>query len=707
MATITIDASGQGFNIDCVVPSVFRYTTDPKKYFHLPNVRARNIGAREGLNPGTAEFEYVFDDDADARFPNSIEDVIQATSASRYVVRPDDRIVVGYFDGNGTFQIMFDGFAQIPEVMLGSGEHASFQCIGTPVRLWDTPIRKSTYRDGSKATDPTAYHSVDLRVHFNPDGKRNCSPAAHQSTITYSSGPNAKVDNFLDPGSASVEAWTIGRSVVYLLVWHNDETYVQNPDLVITQILLDAWEPTNGNAIIDPADASTYKKVAITTPDYDASYKPLAEAIFDLISPHGYTIIWRLEADDESFPTWILDIVRTNESTSTDEKSIALPKRGEKSLDLSTAATSDLKIAFDASMIVNAYTSLPALTQYEATFILAPLFRIAAGDVDDLTIYKTSAPGFDAVRKMYRWFGLDELGEGHWNLSTAEWETTPPALKDLLGGKDGKGQFVQRYRTGKRKVRSLDSTREKNDARLSWIRKTDYSGTVPGVWDGSTDLSLFHAIKGDWRIDDDRLAVLLDCDDPSAFSFGDHKDLDRSGVMSIVEWLNDPAKAFYFALTTIIEGDDIREQVADRRPSSPSNFVISRVLDSKHRYKPIIVSKRGEYNVAAADALGVAAADVNADDYEADSLADASTHRFATETPPYSGPISFPYISQAYKLGDRIKSIEGRALSFAPSIGNEVPSYPRVVGIEWDFQTPKTTIHLSDRRVGKEGSHGR
>ncbi len=107
------------------------------KFSALPNVLCLSIEERDGADLPTAHFRYVFDPNTlGPEFPSRIEDIIGLDKSGPYVVDYDDRICVTRDRADGGYQILFDGFAQVPQANLSdAGESVSFQAVGVAIRL--------------------------------------------------------------------------------------------------------------------------------------------------------------------------------------------------------------------------------------------------------------------------------------------------------------------------------------------------------------------------------------------------------------------------------------------------------------------------------------------------------------------------------------------------------------------------------------------
>src|SRR5271168_4784632 len=83
---------------------------------YLANIRVLSIQYREGADAGVARFRYVFDSANPSTVPNSFQDALSVDSGLPGLVANDDRLVVLTFDPDGNPEVLFDGFAQVPEL---------------------------------------------------------------------------------------------------------------------------------------------------------------------------------------------------------------------------------------------------------------------------------------------------------------------------------------------------------------------------------------------------------------------------------------------------------------------------------------------------------------------------------------------------------------------------------------------------------------
>ena len=165
-------------------------------------------------------------------------------------------------------------------------------------------------------------------------------------------------------------------------------------------------------------------------------------------------------------------------------------------------------------------------------------------------------------------------------------------------------------------------------------------------------------------------------------------------VRGVEDQANTDAKHFSLRLTCVVEGDQVLSATADRRPSSPTSFPITRRVDARDRYVKQVIAATSEFNPSPE-------ARVVRDD-SADALAEANARRNASEAGEVAGFVVVPRFTQTYRIGDRVRAIQGRNLSLrtnAGAPGEEGEVFPAVVGVTWDFEGGQRTIlHLSDQR---------
>jgi hypothetical protein len=671
---------------------VFRYQPGGIGNFeYLANIRALTIQFREGADAGTARFRYVFDWANPPTVPNSFQDALSVDSGLPGVVANDDRLVVLTFDPDGNPEALFDGFAQVPELGLSEDrEMVTFIALGVAIREWDTPIAGALMRDAD-SPDIASDYETDLVTHFNPGGLPNATPedadAVDVSGGTYPTFLDHKV--IRDPDVR--RPWTLPMAVRYLCYRHNpDQTYVTNPDGTLLDGLLESVDPDSG-------DTESGLTEPLLVPDYPATGKAWPSVIRDLLDPHGFGMAFRLSSDEQGSPTTTLDIFAKQGSSPSTLKDLMLQPRGA-ALDPGQTNLAEARLARDTSGMANAFSVESGLVRYEASFILAPGSSIASGDA----VGSTALAAFDKNgtafsqdnHDKYRLYVFDETGEGHWDWKSSEISTETPSLDDLLGKEnDPASGYVKRRRVPIGELLTLDSNQKPLKAQLSI--STNYSGSQPGLWDGT---GTWQPIGGGFELLRDRLGIWINVPNPNTWNIQASRVSGMpypSGVVKGVEdQANSGATHFALRLTCVIEGDHVIAAIADRRPSSPTTYTILRHVDARDRYARNVVAADSEFNPGPGEIV------VRDDTTEA--LAEAITRRTTSESGQVDGVVVIPRFTQAYRIGDRICSIQGRDLSLRTNAGaptEEGEVYPAVVGLTWDFDgKQQTLLQLSDQR---------
>lgn len=668
------------------------------QYEPLPNIQVLSIQSSEGADPGAARFRYVFDPLGPQVDPVSFEQAMAVDSDLPGVVQNDDRLVVMTVYPDGSPLILFDGFAQVPELSYApSHERVTFSAFGVAVREWDTPIGGALIRD---ADDPGHGEDVetDLVAYFNPQGRPNATPAGADAE----DASGNTYPTFLDPlvirNPDVRRAWTLPMAIRYLCYHENaDQQYVLNPDGGAIDALLDSRSPDDG-AGLDLADPSTYASEPIEVPDYPATGKAWPNVVEDLLRPNGFGMAFRLEGDGAGLPSTTLDLFRLQDSSPAVVKDLYLQTRGS-TLDPAQTNMGAAQLARDMAGVANAYAVESQLVRYEASFILAPGFPIAAADsasAASLTAFNLNDPAFSATNHdKYRLYVFDETGEGHWSWSSSAIVTTVPSLDALLAGNDpiDPQPYAKRRRIPLGELFSLDPNRKPLRAQLSI--STDYAGAQPAIWDGT---GTWQTIHSGFELLRDRLGIWINVANPNGWAIGPSSAANAPYPSGVVRGVESQTGAvgpkFTLRLTCVIEGDQTIAATADRRPSSPTTYQVLRRVDARDRYFKHMIAPRSEFNTTGSF--------VTARDDTQEAQAEADARRLAGESGEVHGSVTIPRFTDAYRVGDRIRSIQGRNLSLRTNAGapeEEGEVYPAVVGLTWDFDGKQHTIlHLSDQR---------
>ncbi len=712
------------FDLDNTVPSlsgpaativVCRYTPTASPILSLlPNVQCLRIDAHQGSRPTVARFRYIQDDSLQATFawPSQFENLWPVDAQGPYVVLADDRVVVLIGNPDGTYEVLFDGFAQIPEVELSERtQRVSFTAIGVAIRAWDMPIRGRWQRSASnpQADGPNGPIRTDLPTRFNPadtfasNGNKsgfipNCTPDGYNVD---SSNSDASYPVFLEQGLERTPDprtyWTVSKAIRYLLANYNDQIYVTNPSFEPLDEMLDAMYPFPGYSTLDPQGSAGYQSAGITLRDYDATDKAWPDALEELLGYAGFSMSFATATDDEGLPINTLNIYRTDSADPVAPKFAYLAPSRTDVLDPSANNITRLNLNRDLNSLVNCFSIESPLKQVEVSVILSPGFEPMFGDqmaANRRQFVKSQLVGASAtIRRKYRWYVVDECGDGHWVNASQSWSVTPFDFSSIFPiSANGIESYVQRYRPGAGTLLSVDSDGHPLQADLSI--SFNYAGAIPGIWDGT---GTWESINGGWSLLKDRLGITVEVEDPENWNGGK-----TVGDIRAITWQANPPSGtptngspFVLRLTTVLSDDRMLHAVADKRVASPTQFTRRRRADARDHF---------QYNRVVGPSLNNAGSqDVITRDDTNLALAHAMQLRASHEFPPLVGSMRLPYISTFYGIGDRIASVVGRDVSFQTNIGSnqgEAPQYPSIVGLSWLLEDSRqeTVIRMSDNR---------
>jgi hypothetical protein len=718
-------------------------------YELLPNIRALGDSWREGGNPPTADFVYVFDDtqsiyddesiSRDVLPPTRFEQVFPLDATNPYVLQPDDRIAVLMDRADGSHVVLFDGYALAPDAQVSKdGESCPFTAIATPIREFDYPLTGALWRDSDRATSSTAVTKTDLPARFNPDGSPNATPFKDDGDGGNSADYVAKTDDytsppfpvFIEPGfnlpdphsaapTVKVQAryWTLAMAAKYILMGNPVEQFTRRPHFDLIDHMLVARAPLDGKLTYDPHDPDTYQEQAITCPDFDVTDKPWPLALEELITPHGFGLAWRLDTTDEGFPDWWLDVYRKDDPITI--QPLKAQAVGEVHDSGKTNVTA-LSLTRDSREIVNTYAVQTEPYRYQGFFVLAPAFAIDPANASTSNAYKIPDADDTTTAEAYRVFALNENGaDGFWDGSGMNF--TPADLRKLIqedgleaspvaSGVDPATirRYAIRRRPAFKTLLNTDPAGNKIQAKL-YIAVDYNGGPVPGVMGLNTSgpgYYLREVQNGGWKLLEDRCGIRLTCRNPNDWSIGDMKGEPwfSNGTVNVVECLAAPDRAnrrpyFQFVLLCAIEGDRGLNAVAEKRPASPTKYSILRRDDARDRYKGhVVIWPNGARQTIRSD-LDAAQAHVEA-------------RRAASELPKIAGQVTIGRIVTYYWIGDKTDKIVGRDCSLRTTIAEgqlEGAQYPTIVGIDRSYGDEYHTVLMyEDRRAepfmaGKEG----
>jgi hypothetical protein len=695
----------------------------PNGYTILPNVYCEQIQFKEGAEPPTAQFSYILNDSVPI-YPSQFDQLWPINSPPNpYKVQAGDRLVVLYIDPWGNYRVAWDGFAQLPQTDIGPRSQAvTFVGVHVSIRLWDDVVTGRWQRDADTPTTSGSPVQTDLPTRFNPDDLPNCTPAFSDETDPAGSGDTWPV--FLEPRLAPVAGvlrqtyWDLSKFTRYMLWYYNNQNYVANPDFVILDDLLSNRSPLPGQTTYDPTNPATYIENPIIIRDYDPTNKLALEAIEQQLGYAGFRLRFGCQGTPVAVgsivvevPWNYIEIYRFDAAGPTAPKQVSLQATGNV-MDVTRNNVAAFSATNDFHGVANQWTVETKPVHYEIGVLLAPGFQPAAGDELPANrkqwLLSNQGSTTAGVREKYRLYIADECGDGHWNLATSTWVTSQPIsfaglfVDPIL---NPTGDYVTRYRPGLNRLFSLDPSGEPYEVQLRLSR--DYAGPPPPcAWNGT---GTWQTIGGGWRVLHDKLGIFVDIDNPMQWSIGSpdsNPAQEASGVLDGVTSLSAPVtppvvppygrqQLFYLMLVTVIEGDLMIGATAPTRPASPYPYSVARQVDAKDYFRKKIVDTTSPFN------LGVNPIVTEDDTQEAQTY--ANQMRAAHEFPPISASLTIPWFSPAYSVGDRIAWINGRNVSLQVNAGTgtgEKPSYPYVVGVNWDLRGKQQTIlQLSDRRT--------
>lgn len=735
-ASFSFDSPGVPLARPATIIAVARFNAGGiagSPYTLLPNVVCEDVQVREGADPGSARFRYTLNDsDPDLPWPDGFEDLYPIDATGRYVVANDDRLVVMAIEPDGgdagsdpEITVVFDGFAQIPEVSLSAeGQSVTFQAIGVAVRLWDKPIPGALYQDADDPDDDDDTHKTHLPVRFNPsDGDHSIQPNRTPDGYRIRASDFVDYPIFLDPGIIGRDPdprkfWTLADAVQYL-VWQGNpnEFYVKNGNTNALTTLLVALKPKEGSDTYDVRDDSTFDTEDIIIRDFDASNRPWIESVDELLAAYGFRVNFQLSPNSKGDPETTLQFTRRDGAFGGTSASLYLQAQGSD-LDPGRSNVGEMQITRDLAEVYNQVRIETDPVQHEVAVVLSPGFEPSAGDVTDAnkklftrsTFIQTTT---QANREKYRLFVFDECGDGHWDFKSASTLMTAGNLTNALDlddngdpPADGGRTYVNRYRPGRHELLSKGDDKKPLRSRLDI--SYDYTGSAPALWDGKS--GHWQPVSGGWQLAKDRLGVYLTMEDPSKWDVGDYSGPDKQvkgKAVNVLVSMAAPTAAgtanarFYLRLTTVIEGDRGINVVAKKRSASPTTFAVERKIDCRDHYRLEYINDSSPFfdvEQAIGDGTGnqVAARD---DTKAAQAYADGV--RAAHELPPTAGSVTIPRLTASYPIGTQITGVVGRTCNFKSNAGDagEGDQFPQVVAIRYVFGEKQATIlMLSDRR---------
>jgi hypothetical protein len=682
------------------------YRLQDGELWRLTSLECIDVAWYHGSQPKTARFSYTFGDFN----PNAPQTIEQALSTSLYfpdTVRPGDRLLVRILRPDGAWYWIFDGFPFGFEALVDEdGESVLISAAGVEKTLANSVVPGQVLRNSGSISIPGKWDNpnhceTDIPAIFNQGGMPNCTPLAPTSDFNRDLAPERSYPVFVDPlvvRSPDLRTfWTLNVSVAYLIYTMNAlETLVTSPDRSYLDRLLFAREPI-ADFTFDPTDPTTYVAAPICTPEVPITGRPFLPTVEALICDKGFAVTSRLltPTDFNQRPRTFLDLYL---QMAAPVKDLWLQPTGA-ALDLQRTNLGDCSLSRELSQAVNRWIVDGAPILVELTVVLACMFPSTDGDASNLPLYDLNQPGFFSQRNVYRLYGYDETGEGHYQPHSTIIQTAITSLDPILGGRrpDGTRQYAERRRPGRGNLITIGPDGRPLRATLAY--SDDYAGISPGLWDGT---GTWKPIQGGYDLLPDRLGIWINVQAPNEWLIGHDGDGAPVSLAAIECQALDNAehKKFYLRLTTVVEADLVVQGVAIRRLGAPLQEIITRRVDARDRYLKALIAPRSEFNN---NALGLVVRDDTSLAY-----AEAVSLRDATDAGTLDGPVTIPWVTMMYDIGDQIRSINGRNLGLRTDTGpdSQRPILPVIQSIHWRLKGDQsTTIQLSDGQLLRKHHH--
>jgi hypothetical protein len=694
----------------------------------LPNIQCDLISEKEGAEPSSARFHYVFDTNLaiNLGWPCRIEQTFPLDAQGDYVVQVDDELIVLAMNPDGSPRSLFHGFAQIPQIDVNpASEGCSFVAVGVSQRAFDNPINGRTQRNADQrtTTDGTGDVFIQDAARFNPADNSLGGQGGYLGNMVnannYTIGDIGSYPVFIDEllfqkDKTYTAYWYISDALKYLLSDDPCSDWITWPTFDSLDDLLSAEYPDGTGPSTD--GGSNMVQAGITLRDYDASNKALPVAIAELLGYAGFLMCWQTSLDSDDVPVDSLRIYRRDGASTTPAKLIYLAPPGS---DIDPAANNALAIhvSRDTNALVNAYKVETAQKQVEITVLLAPLFQPTLGDevppARDAFKSANLTTATATVRDKYRKYGADECGDGHWNNGSSQWNTGMPLdLKRVFppNPDDGTPSYVRRYRKPSQTLIAKDTLNKPKKAVLEiYFNK---ASTEPAVQDLPA-INGWYTVKNGWQLLPDRLGIVVTDTDPEQWGSGNKKVGDIRGITAQANpnlsgdtsFVGQP---FILRLTTVIEDDSRLKIEAPQRVASPTRYQRLRTSDGKDHFQYCTIDM-GSLNYVNAGGDGT-------NPFVArDDTKKAQTHCFqlrsSTEFPVLAGSATIPYITTYYQVGDLVKLIQGRGVSLQTNIAEaqgEEPCYAWITERSFSFANDRQTTQLllSDQRAAPQPYRG-
>ena len=162
--------------------------------------------------------------------------------------------------------------------------------------------------------------------------------------------------------------------------------------------------------------------------------------------------------------------------------------------------------------MVNEWIVEGAPLRVEASLVLECLFPSQASDSANAAALDKFLATEDQVEPtLYRLFGFNEAGDGYYSPNSTTKQTVVPSLDAVFGADN----YIPHRRPTLGELVSTDEDNLPLRPRVWISKRSNYKGSVPGVWDGST--GTWQLIGGGYEVLKDRLGIRLTCQNPNAW----------------------------------------------------------------------------------------------------------------------------------------------------------------------------------------------
>jgi hypothetical protein len=311
---------------------------------------------------------------------------------------------------------------------------------------------------------------------------------------------------------------------------------------------------------------------------------------------------------------------------------------------------------------------------------------------------------------MYRVYGLDETGDGHYDMGAGDPSFAVPDLSAIFGKPQGQPpvpQYAVRRRPGISPVYSkVAVTGERSTKRLYISRDFDPNSVAggAGIWNGT---GTWQEVSDGWELLKDRMGIRITATQIDSFKYGGRGSATAGGVVNLVKSMNGPpydpnAKPpqayprMTFLLVCVIESDWPLIASAEARPTSTTSFEITRFVNARDRFVYHAIHQSSY--LLQPDAKGNRTSVVDRDDTQ-DATDYAESVRATNECAAVEGTARIPRLSWAYAPGDKVSFVEGRNIRLRVNGGDadEGPVYPTILRVDWTFEPSQgTVVHFGD-----------